>query len=70
MSEQREELGQLVSTEGKVLAEGRIEAGRAIETVDLSADEARRLHGETVPLDTTPGGVGKWASPCAYRAAS
>ena len=60
MSEQHEELGRLISTEeGKVLAEGRIEAGRAIETVDLSADEARRLHGETVPLDSTPGGVGK-----------
>ena len=55
-----EELGRLISTEeGKVLVEGRIEARRAIETVDLSADEARRLHGETVPLDSTPGGVGK-----------
>ena len=60
MRERQEELGRLISTEeGKVLAEGRIEAGRAIETVDLSADEARRLHGETVPLDSTPGGVGK-----------
>ncbi|MFQ3168724.1 MAG: glyceraldehyde-3-phosphate dehydrogenase (NADP+) [Limisphaerales bacterium] len=45
--------------EGKVLAEGRIEASRAAETIDLSADEARRLHGETVPLDSTPSGVGK-----------
>ena len=60
MRERQEELGRLISTEeGKVLAEGRIEAGRAIETIDLSADEARRLHGETVPLDSTPGGVGK-----------
>ncbi len=57
---QHEELGRLISTEeGKVLAEGRIEAGRAAETFDLSADEARNLHGETVPLDSTPGGVGK-----------
>jgi len=57
---QHEELGQLISTEeGKVLTEGRIEAGRAAETFDLSADEARNLHGETVPLDSTPGGVGK-----------
>ena len=43
MRERQEELGRLISTEeGKVLAEGRIEAGRAIETIDLSADEARR----------------------------
>ncbi len=60
MHDRLEELGRLISTEeGKVLAEGRIEAGRATETIDLSADEARRLHGETVPLDSTPGGVGK-----------
>ena len=57
---QQEKLGRLISTEeGKVLTEGRIEAGRAAETFDLSADEARNLHGETVPLDSTPGGVGK-----------
>ena len=60
MRERQEKLGRLISTEeGKVLAEGRIEAGRAAETIDLSADEARALHGETVPLDSTPGGVGK-----------
>ena len=60
MRERQEELGRLISTEeGKVLAEGRIEAGRATETIDLSADEARRIQGETVPLDSTPGGVGK-----------
>ncbi|MDP6752512.1 MAG: aldehyde dehydrogenase family protein [Verrucomicrobiota bacterium] len=60
MRERQEELGRLISTEeGKVLAEGRIEAERATETIDLSADEARRLHGETVPLDSTPGGIGK-----------
>ena len=58
--ERQEELGRLISIEeGKVLAEGRIEASRAAETIDLSADEARRLHGETVPLDSTPSGVGK-----------
>ncbi len=60
IQDRQEELGHLISTEeGKVLAEGRIEAGRAAETFDLSADEARNLHGETIPLDSTPGGVGK-----------
>ena len=60
MAEQQENLARLISREeGKVLAEGRIEAGRAMEALDLSADAARDLHGETVPLDATPGGVGK-----------
>ena len=52
MAEQQEDFARLISREeGKVLAEGRIEAGRAMETLDLSADAARDLHGETVPLD-------------------
>ncbi len=58
--EQKEDISQLISSEeGKVLAESRIETSRAAETIDLSADEARRMHGETLPLDSTPGGVGK-----------
>jgi len=58
--ERQEELGRLISSEeGKVLAEGCTEAGRTAETIDLCADEARAFHGETVPLDSTPGGVGK-----------
>ena len=55
-----EELGRLISSEeGKVLAEGRLEASRAFETIMGSAEEAKRLHGETVPLDGAPGGAGK-----------
>jgi glyceraldehyde-3-phosphate dehydrogenase (NADP+) len=45
--------------EGKVIAEGRFEVGRAVQTLMLSAEEARRIHGETVPLDASPGGAGK-----------
>ena len=45
--------------EGKVIAEGRIEVGRSVQTLMLSAEEARRIHGETVPLDASPGGAGK-----------
>jgi acyl-CoA reductase-like NAD-dependent aldehyde dehydrogenase len=55
-----EELGRLISTEeGKILAEGRLEASRAAETVMGSAEEAKRIHGETVPLDGDPGGAKK-----------
>jgi acyl-CoA reductase-like NAD-dependent aldehyde dehydrogenase len=55
-----EELGQLISTEeGKVIAEGRLEANRAFETIMGSAEEAKRIHGEMVPLDAAPGGAGR-----------
>ena len=41
--------------EGKVIAEARAEVQRAVQTITLSAEEAKRIHGETVPLDGTPG---------------
>ena len=56
-----EELGRIISKEeGKIIAEGRLEASRAFETILGSAEEAKRLHGETVPLDGAPGGAGKF----------
>src|SRR6266850_1230034 len=56
-----EELGQVISKEeGKIIAEGRLEASRAFETIMGSAEEAKRLHGETVPVDGAPGGAGKF----------
>ncbi|MBI4526563.1 MAG: aldehyde dehydrogenase family protein [Deltaproteobacteria bacterium] len=60
MAARNEELGRLISAEeGKILAEGRLEANRAVETIMGSAEEAKRLHGETVPLDGDPGGSRK-----------
>jgi acyl-CoA reductase-like NAD-dependent aldehyde dehydrogenase len=60
MAARVEELGQLISKEeGKVVAEGRGEAARAVETMMASAEEAKRLHGETVPLDADPSGSKK-----------
>ncbi len=56
MTERMEDLGQTITREeGKVIAEGRGEAGRAIQTITLSSEEAKRLHGETIPLDGVPG---------------
>src|SRR3990172_8905965 len=52
-----EEVGRLISTEeGKIIAEGRGEGRRAVETIMGSAEEAKRIHGETVPLDGDPSG--------------
>jgi len=60
MAARNEELGRLISMEeGKIIAEGRFEAGRAVETMMGSAEEAKRIHGETVPLDGDPGGSKK-----------
>jgi acyl-CoA reductase-like NAD-dependent aldehyde dehydrogenase len=62
MAARQEDLGRTISLEeGKILAEGRLEANRAVETILGSAEEAKRLHGETVPVDAAPGGAGKLA---------
>ena len=45
--------------EGKVLAESRIETKRAAEVIAISAEEARRLTGEMIPLDGSENGQGK-----------
>jgi len=60
MRERTAELGRTLSAEeGKTLAEGRFEVSRAAETLDLSAEEAKRLSGEVLPLDGAPGGAGR-----------
>lgn len=43
-----------------MIAEGRGEVQRAIQTITGSAEEAKRLHGETVPLDAAPGNVNQF----------
>jgi len=45
---------------GKPLKYARGEVARAVETFQFAADEARRLHGETVPMDAAKAGVGKF----------
>jgi acyl-CoA reductase-like NAD-dependent aldehyde dehydrogenase len=62
MTARQEDLGRTISLEeGKIIAEGRLEASRAIETILGSAEEAKRIHGETVPVDGAPGGAGRLA---------
>jgi len=41
--------------EGKVIGEARVEVTRAAEIIALSAEEAKRLYGEVIPLDGAPG---------------
>jgi acyl-CoA reductase-like NAD-dependent aldehyde dehydrogenase len=50
-----EDLARLITLEeGKILAEARLEVSRAVATLTDSAEEAKRLSGEVVPLDGAP----------------
>jgi acyl-CoA reductase-like NAD-dependent aldehyde dehydrogenase len=74
MYERQEDLGQTITKEeGKVIAEGRGEAGRSAETITLSAEEAKRLTGETLDLSAASNGAGKFGFtlrvPCGVVAA-
>ena len=61
MSQRAEDLALTITQEeGKVIAEGRVEAQRGVQTITFSAEEAKRLHGETVPLDAAPGNVNQF----------
>jgi acyl-CoA reductase-like NAD-dependent aldehyde dehydrogenase len=60
IEERQEDFGRTITLEeGKVITEGRMEANRAIQTMTLSAEEAKRLYGETIPLDAAPGWGGQ-----------
>jgi glyceraldehyde-3-phosphate dehydrogenase (NADP+) len=61
LREHQEDFARLISLEsGKALVESRFEVSRAAETMELSAEEAKRIRGETIPLDAAPGGQGKF----------
>ena len=55
---------------GKILAASRLEVSRAAETLEVSAEEAKRITGEVLPMDAAPGGAGKSGSRCEFPVAS
>ncbi len=56
LDREREDFARLIAREGvKTIREARKEAARAVDTLQLSAEEARRIHGETVPFDQRAG---------------
>ena len=60
MRERVEDLGRTITMEeGKIIGEGVGEAERAIQTMTGSAEEAKRLSGEVVPLDGAPTWTGQ-----------
>lgn len=74
LEERLEEHARIITLEeGKVIAEGRGEVGRAIQVITGSAEEAKRIHGVTIPLDGAPGWTGQFGFtirvPCGVVAA-
>ena len=59
MRERAEDLAKTVAAEaGKALKFARAEVDRAASVFTIAAEEAKRLHGETIPLDAVPSGEG------------
>ncbi|MFB7638200.1 aldehyde dehydrogenase family protein [Peribacillus butanolivorans] len=58
--ENAEEAAEIISRESaKPIMFAKAEVGRTIETYKFSAEEAKRIHGETIPFDAAVGGVGR-----------
>jgi len=57
VAEKQEEFATTIAREGsKTIREARKEARRCVNTLTVSAEEAKRLNGETIPFDSFPGG--------------
>jgi acyl-CoA reductase-like NAD-dependent aldehyde dehydrogenase len=57
LKEQREQCARIIAQEAaKPIKTARAEVDRTIMTYQFAAQEARRIHGETIPLDAAPGG--------------
>ena len=56
MQDRYDDLAKTIASEGsKTIKEARKEVGRAINTMTISAEEARRINGETIPFDSAEG---------------
>lgn len=59
LGEHADELAETIAIEaGKAIKLARVEVDRARSTFVFAGEEAKRLHGETVPLDAAPSGEG------------
>jgi glyceraldehyde-3-phosphate dehydrogenase (NADP+) len=57
---EKEKIARLITREaGKPIRESRGEVERAILTLTIAAEEAKRLGGEVIPLDVAPAGAGR-----------
>lgn len=57
VSEKLEEFARIIAQEGsKTIREARKEVSRCVNTLMVSAEESKRILGETIPFDSFPGG--------------
>ncbi|UOR13294.1 aldehyde dehydrogenase family protein [Halobacillus amylolyticus] len=62
LQENKEEFAKTITMEaGKPLKQARTEVDRATQTIELSAEEAKRIHGEGVPVESAPGSENRMA---------
>lgn len=62
LKEREEEAARIIATEAaKPITTAKGEVARTIQTYQFAAEEAKRIHGETIPLDAAPGGEGRVA---------
>jgi len=56
LRDRQDELAKTIASEGsKTIKEARKEASRCVDTITVSAEEARRIVGETIPFDSREG---------------
>ena len=61
LHERRDDCARIMAEEaGKPITDARREVGRAVQTFTVAAEEAKRIGGEVVPLDWTPGTEAYW----------
>lgn len=57
LEERAEEAARIIALEAaKPITTARIEVARTVQTYKFAAEEAKRIHGETIPMDAAPGG--------------
>ncbi|WP_409342021.1 aldehyde dehydrogenase family protein [Paenibacillus sp. MBLB4367] len=62
LEDRREEAARVIASEAsKPLKAAYAEVDRTIQTYKFAAEEAKRIHGETIALDAAPGGEGRIA---------
>ena len=59
IDERQDEIARTIAAEaGKAMKFARVEVNRAFHTFTIAAEEAKRIHGEQVPMDAVPYGEG------------